>query len=87
VGLEICFTIIGFLWVWLWLTKWWCEWWNHPHNISRDFLLPKAKVTKQPKVVKKEEAKSNKWDWKEYRRHSHDTSFIDASMWLSMGDD
>jgi len=84
VGLEICFAIIGFLWVWMWMTKWWCEWWNHPNIINQDFLLPKAKVTKQPEVVKKKE---NKWDWEEYRRHSHDTSFIDAAMWLSMGDD
>ena len=42
-------------------------------------------VTKQPEVVEKKGA--SKWDWKEYRRHSHDTSFVDASMWLSMGDD
>ena len=41
-------------------------------------------VTKQPEVVKKA---TSKWDWEEYRRHRHDTSFVDASMWLSMGDD
>lgn len=83
-GLEVCFTILGFLWVWLWMVKWWCERWNHPTNIKEDFLLPKAEMTEPTKVVKK---KTNRWDWKEYRRHSHDTSFVDASMWLSMGDD
>lgn len=29
----------------------------------------------------------SRWDWTEYRRHRHEETFVEASMWLSMGDD
>ena len=49
---------------------------NEFTQIQREILLEEQ--SKKP---------ASKWDWKEYRRHSHDTSFVDAAMWLSMGDD
>ena len=48
--------------------------------------VPKKEKTQQ---TKKEgfKRKPSRWDWKEYRRHRHEEAFVEASMWLSMGDD
>tara|TARA_R100000458_G_scaffold42268_1_gene40115 strand:- start:211 stop:540 length:330 start_codon:yes stop_codon:yes gene_type:complete len=79
------------------LCKWFDIWFNRISNPNEEkYVWAKLLVRDEglvlveenkPEEIKEIERKNSKWDWKEYRRHSHDTSFVDASMWLSMGDD
>ena len=86
--LAFPFILFGVTWLWFYLSM---VFTNSLVNVMENTPQPKpAKkkpVTIQPPVVKKEETKSNRWDWQEYRRHSRDEAFVESSMWLSIGDD
>jgi len=59
----------------------------YPPNIYHKPFKEFTQIQKQILLEEEKKTSASKWDWQEYRRHSHDTSFVDASMWLSMGDD
>ena len=54
-----------------------------------DFLSSGSEVQEETQVVQERVFKRepSRWDWNEYRRHRHEEAFVEASMWLSMGDD
>jgi len=81
------FILFGVVWLWLYFSM---VFTNSMLGLVEGTPKVENKVVSFNEFTEIQQEKStpaNKWDWKEYRRHSHDTSFVDASMWLSMGDD